>query len=132
MTEKQVAERALRESESRYRELFENAVGGIYRSTPDGRFIAVNPALVQMLGFDSARELTDYDLNKIDRPFYVQSGRREQFFAQIAHSGFVTNFESEVHCKNGSTIWISENARIVREPLRLWIFLRDDLLQARA
>ena len=63
VTEKLAAGRALRESESRYRELFENAIDGIYRSTPDGRFIAVNPALVRMLGFDSARELTDYKLS---------------------------------------------------------------------
>ncbi len=115
VTEKLAAGRALQESEVRYRELFENAVGGIYRSTPEGRFIAVNPALVRMLGFDSTRELIDYDLNKRDRPFYVQPGRREIFLSQIANGDFLTNFESEVRCRDGTTIWISENARIVRD-----------------
>jgi PAS domain S-box-containing protein len=115
VTEKLAAERGLRESESRYRELFENAVGGIYRSTPEGGFIAVNPALVRMLGFGSARELMDCDLNQKARPFYVQPGRREEFFSQMAIADFVTNFESEVNCKDGTTIWISENVRVVRD-----------------
>jgi len=115
VTEKVAAEKALRESEARYRELFENAVGGIYRSTPDGRFIAVNPALVAMLGFASPQELVDSDLNQSGRPFYVQSGRWEQLLAQMAGGDAVTNFESEVTCKGDTTIWISENVRIVRD-----------------
>ena len=115
VTEKLIAERALRESESRYRELFENAVDGIYRSTPGGQFIAVNPALVRMLGFDSAKELIEADLNRNDRPFYFQPGRREQFLSQMGNGDSVTNFESEVIGKNGATIWISENVRVVRD-----------------
>ncbi len=115
VTEKLAAEKALRESESRYRELFENAVGGIYRSTPDGRFIAVNPALVEMLGFVSSQELVDSDLNQSGRPFYVQPGRWEQLLTQMAGGDSVTNFESEVSCKGEATIWISENVRIVRD-----------------
>jgi len=115
LTEIREAGSALRESELRYRTLFENAVGGIYRSTPDGRFIEVNPALVRILGFDSAKELIDYDHEASGRPFYVQPGRREEFLAQLADGDHVTNFESEVRCKNGMTIWISENVRIVRD-----------------
>jgi PAS domain S-box-containing protein len=115
VTEKRAAERALRESESRYRELFESAVGGIYRSTPEGEFIAVNPALVRMLGFESAQELMACELNQEARPFYVQPGRRKEFLSEITSADFVTNFESEVLCKNGGTIWISENVRVVRD-----------------
>jgi PAS domain S-box-containing protein len=115
ITERLQAEQALRESESRYRELFENAIGGIYRSMPDGRFIAVNPALVRMLGFNSAEELIDFDQTKVDQPFYVQPGRWEDFKARLVDGDYVTNFESEIRCKNGATIWISENIRIVRD-----------------
>jgi len=115
ITEKLAAERALRESEARYRGLFENAIGGIYRSTPDGQFITVNPALARMLGFASPQELIDYDVSKSGQPFYVQPGRREEFLAQLVNSDHVTNFESEVRCKNGSTIWVSENVRIMRD-----------------
>ena len=115
ITERMSAELALRESEARYRELFENAVGGIYRSTPDGRFLAVNPALVRILGFESAQELIDYDQSRRGQPFYVQPGRREEFRARLSDGDYVTNFESEIRCKNGATVWISENVRIVRD-----------------
>jgi PAS domain S-box-containing protein len=115
LTEIREAGSALRESELRYRTLFENAIGGIYRSSPDGRFIDVNPALARMLGFASVRELLDFDAGREGRPFYVQPDRRQQFVAQLMNDDHVTNFESEVRRRDGSTIWISENVRIMRD-----------------
>ena len=56
--------KALEESEERYRQLFENVPIGIYRTTPDGRIVDANPALIKMLGYDSFAELATRNLNK--------------------------------------------------------------------
>src|SRR5438046_7034066 len=53
ITERKRAEAALREAEQKYRDIFENAVEGIFHTTPDGRFITANPAMARMLGFSS-------------------------------------------------------------------------------
>src|SRR5436305_9796397 len=57
VTERRKAVRALRQAEEKYRSIFENAVEGIFQSTPDGRVISVNPALARILGYDSPDEL---------------------------------------------------------------------------
>ena len=115
ITERLSAEQALRESETRYRELFEKAPAGVYRSSPDGYFLAANPALATMLGYATPQELMDIDTSNKGASLYVQVGRRADFLANIAGSGHVENFESEVRRKDGSTIWISENVRQVRD-----------------
>ena len=113
ITERLAAERALRESEVRYRELFERAVGGIYRSSPEGPFLSVNPALARMLGFSDADEMIRWTEKHPQVSLYVKPGRREEFAALMNRNGFVNDFESEVRHTNGSRIWISENARAV-------------------
>jgi PAS domain S-box-containing protein len=113
ITDHKRAELALRESEARYREVFENAIDGIYRSSPDGHFIAANPALARMLGFASPAELIEHDVRGGGAPLYVKPGRREEFRALHKGGQFVTNFESEVRRKDGERIWISENVRAV-------------------
>ena len=116
ITELKKAAAALQASEERYRDLFENAVGGIYRSTPEGVFIEINTALARMLGFASPQELVEYDRRQGGAPLYVQPGRRAEFLAQLeANGGVVRNFESEVRTKDGHTVWISENVRQVRD-----------------
>ncbi len=115
ITERKRAEAALRESEARYREVFENAIDGIYRSSPDGRFIAVNPALARMLGFATPQELVDHDTQTGGTPLYVKPGRREEFRALLKSGHYVTGFESEVRRKDGARIWISENVRAITD-----------------
>ncbi len=115
ITERLTAEQALRESETRYRELFEKAPAGVYRSSSDGFFLAANPALARMLGATTTQELVDWDARHRGAPFYVQPGRRAEFLAAIAVSGQVESFESEVYRIDGSSIWISENVRQVRD-----------------
>ncbi|MFZ5494278.1 MAG: ABC transporter substrate-binding protein [Verrucomicrobiota bacterium] len=115
ITEKLAAERKLRESEARYRELFEQGAGGIYRSTPDGRFLAVNPALARMFGFARPEELIAWAEQHPAQSLYVKPGRRDEFRAAFGPSGQLSDFESEVLARDGRTIWISENAREVRD-----------------
>jgi PAS domain S-box-containing protein len=113
ITERKRAEAALRESEARYREVFENALDGIYRSSPEGVFISANPALARMLGYDSPQELLATDGKSGGAPLYVKPGRREEFRALLKTGEYVTNFESEIRRKNGERMWISENVRAV-------------------
>jgi PAS domain S-box-containing protein len=100
--------------EQRYRGFFQNAIEGIFQTTPEGRYLAVNPALARIYGYESADELRG-QLRDIERQLYVQAGRRAEFLELMARDGKVSNFESQVRRKDGSVIWISENAVAVRD-----------------
>jgi diguanylate cyclase (GGDEF)-like protein/PAS domain S-box-containing protein len=106
------AEQALREAERRYRSLFDNAIEGIFRTTPDGRYLDANPALARIYGFTTPEELVE-SLRDIKSQLYVEPSRREEFMRIIKARGEIGGFESCVYRKNGETIWISENARAV-------------------
>ena len=114
VTERKRAETALRETEEKYRSIFENAVEGIFQTTPDGRFVAANPSLARMLGFDSPEELISTRTD-IAQEHYVDSKSREEFKRSMEENGFVLDFELEAYRKDGSKIWISENVRAVRD-----------------
>ena len=114
VTERKQAEEALREAERKYRDIFENAGEGIFQSTPNGRFIAANPALARMYGFASPEELI-HSRQDISRQLYVDPTRREEFKRQIDEQGAVRGFEHQVFRKDGSKIWISVNAHAVRD-----------------
>lgn len=101
---------------ARFRNIFENAVEGIYQITPDGEYLWVNPRLVKIRGYDSFRDLrAGMRANKDG--FYVEKGRREAFKRLLEDNEFVSGFESQIRQKNGDVLWISENARIVRDDL---------------
>ncbi len=130
ITEQREAERAVRESEARYRELFEHAVGGVYRSTPSGQFIAVNPAMARMFGFERPGAMLEWSQrHTIAADFYVHPSRRDEFLGMVKNSDRVINFESEVRARDGGTFWISEDVRVVRgsrgEPLYFEGFVSD-------
>ncbi|HYR59118.1 MAG TPA: PAS domain S-box protein, partial [Chthoniobacteraceae bacterium] len=107
-------EEDLREAEEKYRSIFENAIEGIFQSTQDGSYMSVNPALAEIFGYASADEMIS-SVTHIGRQLYVDPNRRQQFAAMIAEKGSVKDFESEVRRKDGSTIWVSERARAVRD-----------------
>jgi PAS domain S-box-containing protein len=108
------ANEALREAEQKYRHIFENAGEGIFQSTPDGRFIAANPALARMYGFDSPEELIE-SRRDISRQVYADPIKREEFKALLEHKGVVRGYEHEVLHRDGTRFWISVNARLVRD-----------------
>ena len=115
VTERLAAERRLRESEARYRELFEQGAGGIFRSTPEGRFLTVNPAMARMFGFARPEEMIAWTGQHAAHSLYVKPGRRDEFRAGFGSRGQLSDFESEAIARDGRTIWISENAREVRD-----------------
>jgi PAS domain S-box-containing protein len=97
---------------SEYRDIFESAVEGIFRSTVDGRFVEVNPALARLYGYATPAEMMD-EMRDLNTQHYVEPDRRAEFLRLIDEQGSVENFESEVRRKDGTTIWVSEFARIV-------------------
>ncbi len=105
---------ALLAAERSYRELFENTTEGIYRSDPEGRILSANPAFVRLLGYDHERDML-LDLNERGIIRYADRKRPLEFRQQIAVTGRLSNFESELIRRGGERIWISESARIVRD-----------------
>ena len=101
-------------SEEMYRSIFENAIEGIFQTTPTGGYLNVNPALAAMYGYESVDDLIHH-LTKIDNQLYVDPKRRGQFVELMKARGAVRGFESEIYRKDRSTMWISENAREVRD-----------------
>ena len=113
VTEEKRAELALRKAEEKYRSIFENAVEGIFQTTPNGQFISVNTSLARMYGYDSPEDLVS-GITQIDRQLYVKAERRAEFGVEMEKSGSVSKFESQIYRKDGLIIWISEHAREVR------------------
>ena len=115
--ELRVAERTaeLKQAEEKYRGIFEEAIVGIFQTAPDGRFLSVNPALARMLGYDSPEDMLRSlrgDVNNL----YVVPPLRQEFKRLIQERGVVEKFEFQVYGRDGRKIWISENARAIRDP----------------
>jgi PAS domain S-box-containing protein len=107
--ERKRAEIALIQEKLSYRSIFENAVEGIFQTTPTGRYLRANRALAQIYGYESSAQMLA-ELTDINRQIYVDPNRRAEFIAQLGAVRQVSNFESQVYRRDGSTIWISENA----------------------
>jgi len=109
--ERKQAEEALRASEARYRGLFENVIEGVYRATVDGRLESVNPALVEMLGYERAEELLALTSTSA---LYVNASDRDRVVATLDRDGLVRDAEYQLLRRDGTTITVVENARLVR------------------
>jgi PAS domain S-box-containing protein len=105
-------EEALRESEERFRHVYENAVIGLYRTTPDGRIVMANPALVRMLGYSSFEELAKRNL---EASGYEPEYPRSTFTQEIESEGRVLGLETAWTRKDGATVFIRESATAVRD-----------------
>ena len=108
ITDRVQTEEALRGAELKYRSIFEQAVHGIYRSTEDGKFLAVNPAMALMLGYASPAELIA-DCTDIEHDFYADDETRGALQRLLDAHGKVQGFEARVFCKDRSVIWMREN-----------------------
>jgi PAS domain S-box-containing protein len=112
--ERKRAEKELRQAEAKYRSMFENAVDGIFQTTPEGQCISVNPALASIYGYETPEELMA-GLTDIGRQLYVDPARRDEFIRLLREQNTVTGFESRVYRQDGKVIWITETARAVRD-----------------
>ena len=112
ITEHKQAEKALKESEERFRGLYHNATIGLYRITPDGHILMCNPAAVRLLGFESFDELAK--LNLESDGFEPNHSRRE-FHEKLEREGIVIGRECEWARKDGTSIFVRESARAVRD-----------------
>jgi len=101
-----------REAERRYRELFNNIHEGLYFTSPEGRFIEVNDALVRMLGYGSRDELLQVD---IPHQVYFDPEGRERFRTRMEQTGVVRNYEETLRRKDGAPIHTLQNAFAVRD-----------------
>lgn len=108
ITARKQAEKALRESEEKYRRIFENSVVGFFQSTPEGRFIIVNRAFSKMLHYESPEDLVS-SISNIAAQFYVNAQDRDQIMAILQREGRVDNFEFKARCKDGEEIWVSNS-----------------------
>ncbi len=114
VTERKLSTQALQQAERSFRSIFENATEGIFQTSPDGRYLNVNPALAAIYGFSSGAELIA-SIGDIQHQIYTDPSRRAEFMRLMRESGVVTNFVSEIRRKDGDDIWISENARAVQD-----------------
>lgn len=115
ITERVVGQLRLAEAEMRFRSVFEKSVVGMFQSTGDGHYLAANQALAELYGYGSPAELIG-EVSDIAHRLYVDPSRRDAFSADIQRKGLVRDFESEVYCRDGRRIWISENAHAVLSP----------------
>ncbi len=92
---------------------FDNATVGIFQTTPEGRFLRVNPTLARLLGYRSPEAIIS-TINDIAHELYVDPLRRDEFARMARANGAVMHFESQVYRQGGEVIWISENAWGVR------------------
>jgi diguanylate cyclase (GGDEF)-like protein/PAS domain S-box-containing protein len=102
----------LKASEQRYRELFQNVTAGVFQTTVDGKFMAANPALVRMLGYDTEDELLAVD---VARDVYAEPSHREHWIKEMTERGEVRNAQLVLKRRDGTRLVVLENSRAVRD-----------------
>ncbi len=112
ITERKLAEAALRDSENRYRDLFNSVLTGIYRTTPDGHILIANLAAARMFGYSAPEEFIQANAET----FYFDSVERAQFIQDITRTGQVFGREIRLRRKDGSPLLARESAKIVYAP----------------
>jgi PAS domain S-box-containing protein len=108
--EKTHAQQEQTKAQKQYQNLFERAVEGIFQSSMLGEFINVNPAMAQLLGYDTPKELIESSTN-ISKQIYVQSDSYHIMLETLKTAGVISNFEIELYCKDSSSTWVSINSR---------------------
>lgn len=112
VTRRRRARDRLKQSERRYRRLFEENVAGVFRSTADGRFLECNRAFAEMLGFDDPEELRTVPAAEL----YASPEERDTYLRTLREEGAVWNYEIRLRRRDGEVLWALENARMDEDP----------------
>jgi two-component system cell cycle sensor histidine kinase/response regulator CckA len=112
ITKRKRVEEELQESEVRFRSLYENVTIGLYRTTPDGKILLANSALVEMLGYSSFEKLAERNLEKNG---FEPSYQRKEFLEKIERDGVVNGYDSKWTRQDGTVIFVLESARAIRD-----------------
>ncbi len=113
MEQRRFSEEALRVSEDHFRNLYNDAPVGLYRTTPDGKILLANRAIYEMLGFTNLEEVS---LENLEEAGFEPTYRRAQFIEQIEKFGEVKDLESKWICRNGECIIVREHAKVICDP----------------
>ncbi len=105
----------VKQAEKRYRNIFENAVEGIFQVSNEGTIISINPSFARTLGYESREDLIR-NVKTVQKDLYVDPVQRLKFSQQLEKNGIVNGFETEFYRKDRSRIWISMHARPVYNP----------------
>jgi len=112
VTEQHRADQSLRASEARYRTLFERNLAGVFRSTLDGRILDCNESFARIFGYSSPAEVLDQHAQRL----YLRPKDRNVFLSRLGETNSLSNYESCVRKRDGTPIWVLENATLVEGP----------------
>jgi two-component system NtrC family sensor kinase len=104
--------RALQESEARYSTLFHNVPIGVYISSPEGKFIDVNPAIIEIFGYENKLQMLSIDIGK---QMFISSEDRKRFLQRLKDKGFIQNYEIQYRKKDGSVIACLESSYAIKD-----------------
>ncbi len=113
LTEIKKVESELLKSEVKYKAIFQNAVEGIYQSTVEGTFVDANPAMANLLGYTSVKDLKQHVKNIKDQ-LYVSKAVRKEFIRQLKANQKVSGFETQFFRKDGTKTWVSIYATLIQ------------------
>jgi len=109
--ERRGAEEALRNSEVKFRGLFESMMEGVYKTSRDGRILVANPAFVNLMGYESAEELYQVPAAAL----YWYPSDRDTFVRRVESEGELRNEEYVLRRKDGSMLVVMDSSRVVRD-----------------
>jgi PAS domain S-box-containing protein len=114
ISDRKLAEEKQKISDDKYRSIFENAVEGIFQTTPEGKLLTGNPAMARMFGFTSPEDMIS-GIDDIGKQLYMDPEDRVRYKKTLEEQGIVQNYERQHYRKDGSKFWVSVNARAVRD-----------------
>jgi len=126
ITNRKLTEKALKQAEEKYRGIVHNAVEGIFQTTIEGTFIAVNPAFARIFGYNTPEELIE-TVTDIGKQMYVDPETRLQFIDMVLKEDKMINFETQCYRADGSIAWTSQSARTVRNENGMLLYLEGFL-----
>ncbi len=114
LNELETCEINYKKAEEKYRNIFENAIEGIFQTSPEGHFLSANPSLARIHGYDSPEDLIN-SITDIEDQLYVRPEDRKRMVKLLNEQGYVEHFEVEMYRKDRSRHWISINAKAVKD-----------------